>query len=105
MIGVNVALKLLPYGEGRFRTRSHHQQRPEDIPRAFSPRRPRVVIRTLLVVGCLILLVSLGRALISRLNGAAAPFIPFTQPCRVLGTWVTATPILSARPRCSAASQ
>jgi hypothetical protein len=104
MIGVNVALKLLPYDEARLRTRSHRQRRPEGIPRAFSRRRPRVVIRTLLVFGCLILLVYFGRALSSRLSGAAAAFTPFT-PCRVLATWVTATPILSTRPGCSAASQ
>jgi hypothetical protein len=105
MIGVSIALILVPYDEGRSDARSHRQRRPDGIPQAFAGQRLRIVRRTLLVVGCLICLASLGRALSPRLSAAAASLVPFTPPCRVLGTWVTSTPTLSARPGCLAAWQ
>jgi hypothetical protein len=92
MIGVCMALILAPYAEGRSNARSHRH-------------RLRIVRRTLLVVGFFVCLASLGRALSLRFDAAVVAFVPFTPSCRVLGAWVTSTPILAARSGCSAAWQ
>lgn len=105
MLGASIALILVPYGEGRSGVHSHRRQRPKDIPHAFARQRQRIVRRTLLVVGFLVCLASLGRALSQRFDGAVVAFVPLTSPCRVLGVWVTSTPVLAAHPGCSAASQ
>jgi hypothetical protein len=105
MIGVSIALILVPHGEGRSDVRSHRQRRPKDIRQAFAGQRLRIVSRTVLVVGFFVCLASLGRALSPRFDGAVVAFVPVTPPCRVLGAWVTSTPMLAARAGCSAAWQ
>jgi hypothetical protein len=100
MIGLSIALILVPYDEARSDARSHRQRRPEGTPQASAGQRLRIVRRTLLVAGCLICLAYMGRALSPRLSAAVASFVPFTPSCGVLGGWVTSTPSLSARPGC-----
>lgn len=105
MIGISIALVLVPCDEGRSGARSFRQRPPEGILQAFALRRLRLVRRTLLVVGCLICLASLGRELSPRVGAAAASFVTSTPPCRVLRTRATSTPTLSAHPGCLAAWQ
>ena len=105
MIGVCIALILVPYAEGLSNAHSHRQRRPKGIRQAFARQRLRIVRRIVLVVGFFVCLASLGRALSARFDAAAVAFVPLTPPCRVLGAWVTSTPMLAARLGCSAAWQ